>query len=602
MSSNNVSKLHTLSVNVQNTLRHLPDKPGIYMYFDKNEDILYIGKAKSLKNRVKSYFTGKQIGKTKYLVAKICKIEYTIVETEQDALLLENNLVKEHQPPYNIRLKDDKTFPWICIVKETFPRVIKTRKFIKGLGTYFGPYTNIKLVYVLLELFHKVFKIRTCTYDLGDQHIQAKKYRVCMEYQIGNCGGPCVGKETETNYLSRIQHVKAILKGDIQEVIFLLSHERDKAAELLNFELAKEIHDSLALLIDYQSKSTVVPPTVSNVDVVGYYLLKNRLFVNFLRIIKGAVLYTYSTEMKWELDEKQEDILTTFYLTMQHKYQSDAKEVIAALPFMELNELHTTCPQKGDKLSLLELSTRNAKYYAFQKLKIDDNYVSEDNSLLELTSVLKMKEIPYHIECFDNSNIQGTNPASACVVFKNGKPSKADYRKFSIKTVEGPNDYASMYEVVSRRYKRLKENQEAFPQLIVIDGGKGQLSSAYQALKDLGLIGTMAIIGIAKRLEEIFVPGDTDSILLNRNSDALKLIQYMRNEAHRFSLGHHRTRRSNEMLQNDLVKIKGIGPNTYEKLIIHFKSIVKLKKASLEDIAKIIGNQKASLVFEYLNA
>jgi len=594
------SNIQKIPDNIRNILGLLPDKPGIYMYFDKHGDILYIGKAKNLKNRVRSYFNGAQVGKTKYLVKKICNIEYTVVETEQDALLLENNLVKEHQPPYNIRLKDDKTFPWICILNERFPRVIKTRKLIKGEGTYFGPYTNLKLVYVLLEMFQKVFKIRTCTYELSDKNITQKKFRVCMEYQVGNCKAPCVGKQNETDYLENIQRVKKILKGNIEEVIEVLETERDKASAVLNFELALEIQNSLKDLIDYQSRSTVVPPSIDNIDVVGYFSTKDRVFANYLRIIRGAVLYTYSAELKWMLDENIEELLQAFYTEVRFKFQSDSKEVLSPLLFE--SPLNIQIPQRGDKLSLLELSERNAKYYAFQKLKIDNDYQSQDNSLVELMSLLKLKDLPVHIECFDNSNIQGTNPASACVVFKNAKPSKADYRKFSIKTVEGPNDFASMYEVVTRRYKRLLEEEQSLPQLIIIDGGKGQLGYACDALNDLGLLGKIAIVGIAKRLEEIFVPGDKDSLFISKKSDALKLIQYLRNEAHRFSLGHHRTRRSNAMIESDLLKVKGIGEATYQSLIIKFKSIAKLKKATFSEIANEIGESKAQLVFEYLNA
>ena len=588
--------------NVESLLVHLPDTPGIYQYFDKNNTLLYIGKAKNLKNRVRSYFSTKHIGKTKILVSRIFRIEYTVVETEQDALLLENNLIKEHQPPYNIRLKDDKTYPWICIKKERFPRVIKTRKLIKGDGLYFGPYTNIKIVYVLLELFYKHFKVRTCAYDLSEKNISNNKFRACMEFQIGNCKAPCINKQTETDYLKNIELIKSILKGNTNEVIVLLENERNQAATNLNFESAHDIQVTLNELIDYQSKSTVANRSIINVDVIGYFESNKRIFINYLRVIKGAIIYTFSAEVKGMLEEGIEELLSRFYLEMKDRFQSDAAEIISKVSFIKLNEVDCTVPQKGDKFNLLELSERNAKYYGFQKLKADYNYQVSDNSLLELMSILHLPNMPEHIECFDNSNIQGTNPASACVVFKNGKPSKSDYRKFTIKTVVGPDDFASMYEVVYRRYYKLKTENLDYPQLIVIDGGKGQLSSAYRALEELGLIGEIAIIGIAKRLEEIFVPGDKDPLFISKKSDALRLIQHMRNEAHRFSLGHHRTKRSNTMLQTELLDIQGIGQNTYEKLMIKFKSIQKLKKASLQQIQEEIGASKAKLVFEYLNS
>lgn len=588
--------------NIESVLVHLPDTPGIYQYFDKNNTLLYIGKAKNLKNRVRSYFSTKHVGKTKILVSRIFRIEYTVVETEQDALLLENNLIKEHQPPYNIRLKDDKTYPWILIKKERFPRVMKTRKLNKNDGQYFGPYTNIKIVYVLLELFHKHFKIRTCSYDLSEKNIANNKFRACMEFQIGNCKAPCVNKQAESDYLKNIELIKYILKGNITDVISLLENERDQAVEKLNFETAHDIQVTLKELIDYQSKSTVANKSIINVDVIAHYESNKRIFINYLRVIKGAIIYTFSAEVKGVLDENIEELLSRFYLEMKDRFQSDASEIISSKSFINLNDRSCTVPKQGDKFNLLELSEKNAKYYAFQKLKADYDYQVSDNSLLELMSILRLPTMPTHIECFDNSNIQGTNPASACVVFKNGKPSKSDYRKFSIKTVEGPDDFASMYEVVYRRYYKLKKENLDFPQLIIIDGGKGQLSSAYRALADLDLVGKIAIIGIAKRLEEIFVPGDKDPLFISKKSDALRLIQHMRNEAHRFSLGHHRTRRSNNMLQTELLDIQGVGKNTYEKLMIRFKSIQKLKKASLQEIQEEIGQAKANLVFEYLNS
>ena len=585
---------------IQYILKSLPKTPGVYQFYDINGAILYVGKAKVLKNRVKSYFIVDHFGKTRILVKKIVDIKYIIVETEQEALLLENSLIKKHQPPYNILLKDDKTFPWLCIKNEAFPRVIVTRKVFKDGGFYFGTYSNVKMMYTLVDLIKKLYPLRTCNYVLSPENIKSKKFKVCLEFHIGNCKGACENKEQPEQYLEKVEEIKEILKGNIHGITKYLKGLMLKYSAGLEFEKAQSIKEKLTELESYQSKYTVVSPSIGDVDVCSIYQNEKACFANFLRVINGAIVQGYTIEIKQQLEEKKEEILEKVLVEFNQRYQGLAKEVI--VPFkidFPFPGIKFTVPQIGDKLKLLGLSDKNARYFGEEKQVITKP--NENPVLLELQKNLYLKSLPIHIECFDNSNIQGTNPMSACVVFKNGKPAKSDYRIFKIATVEGPNDFASMEEVVFRRYSRLLSENQPLPQLIIIDGGKGQLSSALKSLNKLGLVGKVAIVGIAKRLEEIYFPGDSLPIYIDKKSPSLKIIQYLRNEAHRFSLKAHRNSRSNSMTTSELFSIPGIGKATGELLLREFKSLKIIKEQTLDKLTEQIGKNRAQLIWNYFN-
>lgn len=597
-----------MKMSVQSTielqLRTLPDAPGVYQYFDKDSKILYVGKAKNLKKRVSSYFNKQHdTARINVLVKKIATIKHIVVETEMDALLLENSLIKNLQPRYNILLKDDKTYPWICIKNERFPRVFSTRNVIRDGSEYFGPYTSGKLMHALLNLIKELYPLRTCNYDLSSQNIRNEKYKVCLEFHIGNCLGPCEGLESEEEYLRKIQAIRAILKGDFKENIREFKSLMMKYAEEMRFEEAQKMKEKIDLLENYQAKSTVVNPKISNVDVFSIISDEGSAYINMLQIKNGAVIRSHTLELKKKLEETDDELLTLAIVELRERFKLYAKEII--VPFkVDLGEgLKITTPKLGDKKQLLDLSERNARYYRMdqmKQMKIVDPDRHTNRIMAQMKSDLRLSKEPRHIECFDNSNIQGTNPVAACVVFKDGKPSKKDYRHFNIKTVEGPNDFASMEEVVFRRYRRLLEEGEPLPDLIIIDGGKGQLGAALKSLEVLGLRGKIAIIGIAKRLEELFYPGDSIPLYLDKKSETLKIIQHLRNEAHRFGITFHRNQRSKNAIDSGLTTIPGIGPKTMEKLMIEFKSIKRLKETSFEAIEKSIGKSKAQKVLDYI--
>jgi excinuclease ABC subunit C len=596
----------TTSEKLKEKIKTLPEKPGIYQYFDVSGTIIYVGKAKNLKKRVSSYFTkNHDQAKTTILVRKIADIHYMVVETELDALLLENSLIKKYQPKYNIQLKDDKTYPWICIKKEPFPRVFPTRNVLKDGSKYLGPYPNVKVMHTLLQLLKELFPLRTCSLDLAPKKIQDGAYKVCLEYHLGNCKAPCVGKETEAEYSSYIQQIETILKGNTNQVATYLRKLMSEYAEKYEFEAAQGIKEKLEALERYQAKSTVVSPTIHEVDVLTVVSDEKTAFVNYLVISNGSIIHGFTAEVKKKLDESHAEIIAFVLPELRERFQSSSKEVLLDEAIdVELPGIQFFVPQKGDKKHLVDLSLRNAKFYRLEKLKqekIKNPERHTERILEQMKKDLRLTENPVHIECFDNSNIQGTNPVSACVVFKDAKPSKKDYRHFNVKTVVGPDDFASMEEAVTRRYRRLLDEGQSLPQLIVIDGGKGQLSAALKALESLGLRGKIAIIGIAKRLEEIFFPGDSIPIYLDKRSETLKIIQQLRNEAHRFGITHHRNRRSKGAFVSALEEIEGVGPKTQQQLMLHFKTLSAIKKASQEELAAVIGKAKATTVYAWVS-
>jgi excinuclease ABC subunit C len=585
-------------------LQLLPEKPGIYQYYDINGVILYVGKAKNLKKRVTSYFAkNHENAKTRILVRQIEDIQYLVVDSELDALLLENNLIKKYQPKYNIALKDDKTYPWICIKKEAFPRLFSTRNLIKDGSKYLGPYANVKVMNTLLNLLKEIYQLRTCSLDLSPKKVAEKKYKVCLEYHLGNCQGPCVGNQMETNYQEYIDQIESILKGNIGSVITHLRKIMQEFAENYKFEEAQGIKEKIQILENYQSKSTIVSPTVDKVDVITMVEDDKSAFVNYFVISNGSIIHGFTIEVKKKLDETDAEIIAFVLLEMRERFNSQSKEILLEKEIdLEIPGLQFFVPQRGDKKHLVDLSIRNAKFYRLEKLKhekIKNPEEHTDRILSQLQKDLRLKDLPVHIECFDNSNIQGTNPVSACVVFRNAKPSKKDYRHFNVKTVVGPDDFASMEEAVGRRYRRMLDENQPLPQLIIIDGGKGQLSAALKALEILGLRGKIAIIGIAKRLEEIYFPGDSIPIYLDKRSESLKVIQHLRNEAHRFGITHHRNRRSKGAFVSELTSIEGVGPKTHEELMKAFKTVSKIKDANLESLASVIGQAKGKIVWEY---
>ncbi|MBE9511029.1 MAG: excinuclease ABC subunit C [Bacteroidetes bacterium] len=588
---------------IKSLLSVMPGKPGVYQYFDNNGNLIYVGKAKNLKKRVSSYFTGKNYGKTKILVSKIAEIKHIVVDCESDALLLENNLIKKHRPRYNIMLKDDKTFPWICIKNEPFPRVFSTRNIIYDGSNYFGPYTTGGMVKTLLELLKKLYPLRTCSYKLNTENINKGKIKVCLEYHLGNCKGPCEGLQSEEDYEKLIKQVKNILKGNIQEVIGYLKKLMDEYAAGLKYEEAAVIKEKIKTLEKYRSRSTIVSLRIKDVDVFSIIDDKKRAYVNYLKVIKGAVVQSHTVEIRKKLDETKEEILPIVFIEIRKRFSSKAKEII--LPFMpeiELKEANVTVPQRGDKKKLLDLSKRNAWYYRGEIKKLlegSKKSVRLEKKLEQIQKDLRIKKLPTRIECFDNSNIQGTNPVAACVVFKNGRPLKREYRHYNIKTVQGANDYASMGEVVYRRYNRLLNEKKSLPQLVIIDGGKGQLNAAVESLDKLNIRNKLTIIGIAKRLEEIYFPFDPVPLYLDKNSYSLKIIQNLRNEAHRFGISFHRQKRSSKFLGSEIDQIKGIGQETIKKLFKKFKSVDGIKKADSEELKKLIGKAKTKILLEY---
>ncbi len=584
-------------------IKTLPDQPGVYQFFDKDGKILYVGKAKNLRKRVNSYFNKvHDYGKTNVLVRKIVAIKHIVVPNESEALLLENNLIKRLQPRYNVLLKDDKTYPWICVKNEPFPRVFLTRRMIKDGSDYFGPYTSVKTAHILLDLIKELYPLRTCTYDLSLENIRKGKYKVCLEYHIGNCEGPCEELELLPSYENKIKAIKNILRGNFKENVKEFKALMTHFAQDMKFEEAQKVKEKIDILENYQSKSTVVNPRITNIDVFSIVSDESMAYVNFLQIAHGAIIRSHTLELKKKLDEADADLLQLAIVELRERFNLLSKEIIVPFEVDLGTEFTITVPKLGDKKQLLDLSERNAKYYRLDQLKqikIVDPDRHTNRIMAQMKKDLRLSVEPRHIECFDNSNIQGTNPVAACVVFKDGKPSKKDYRHFNIKTVEGPNDFASMEEVVYRRYKRLLDEEQPLPQLIIIDGGKGQLSSALKSLDDLGLRGKIAIIGIAKRLEELFYPGDSVPLYLDKKSETLKIIQHLRNEAHRFGITFHRDKRSKNAIQSTITQIPGIGDKTMEKLLAEFKSVKRLQLAPQTEIEKVIGKSKTLKVVEY---
>lgn len=587
-------------------LKTLPSEPGVYRYYDKNDQLLYVGKAKNLKKRVLSYFNKNLSGyRIKIMVSKIQRLETTIVNSEYDALLLENNLIKEHQPFYNVMLKDDKTYPWICIKNEDFPRIFLTRNKIKDGSEYYGPYAKVRPAKILLDTIKHIYKLRTCNLNLAPSKIAEGKYKVCLEYHIKNCEGPCEDLESKEEYDEKIDAIRGIIKGDFRKAKDYLVNQMMKLASNLKFEEAQIIKERLDILEDYQAKNTVVNPNIDDVDVFGMISDETAAYVNFFKIRNGNIIQSFTTEIKKILEETDEDIMEEALIEIRQKFSSDSKEVL--LPFhltVEIPNVKLIVPKVGDKKRIVELSEKNAREYRLEKLKqvqIVDPERHTNRIMAEMQKLLRMPVEPRHIEGFDNSNIQGTNPVSACVVFKDGKPSKADYRIFHPKTVEGPNDFATMEEVIYRRYKRMLDEGENLPQLILIDGGKGQLSSAVKSLRLLGLYGKITIVGIAKRLEEIFFPEDPIPLYLDKKSETLKILQRVRDEAHRFGVKHHRTRRKNSTIKSELEEIPGVGGKTIELLLSKLKSVKRIKEANQETLEEILGKSKAKVIWEYFN-
>ncbi len=590
---------------IQAILRSLPNDPGVYQYYDDTGKLLYVGKAKSLKKRVASYFNRDthENGKTTVLVKKIIDIKYIVVDSEIDALLLENSLIKKHQPRYNVMLKDDKTYPWICIKKERFPRVFSTRIVTKDGSEYYGPYASVKMMHTLLELVSKLYPLRNCNLNLTQENIDKKKFKVCLEYHIGNCKGPCEGLQNEMEYNENIVQIRNIIKGNNSAALKHLKNLMQQYSENLEFERAQLVKDKLSRLENYQSKSTVVSPDIENVDVFSLVSDEEFAYVNFLKVVNGAIIQSHTLEMKKKLDETKEELLSLAIAELRERFGESSKEAIVPfLPDVLFPDVEFTIPQRGDKKKLLELSERNVGYYIREKEKQESLVDPERHTkriLAQMMKDLHLKEEPRHIECFDNSNIQGTNAVAALTVFKDTKPSKKDYRHFNIKTVVGPDDFASMEEVIHRRYKRLLDENQPLPQLIVIDGGKGQLSSAIKSLEELKLMGKVGIIGIAKKLEEIYFPGDSIPMYLDKRSETLRVIQHIRNEAHRFGITHHRAKRSKAAIKTELTEIAGISDKTAQKLLIKFKSVKRIKEANFAELNEAIGASKAGLVAKH---
>jgi excinuclease ABC subunit C len=588
---------------ISNLLLELHEKPGVYMYLDKDGEIIYVGKAKNLKKRIASYFTKNLSGKTRILVSKIADIKQIIVDSESDALLLENNLIKKYKPRYNVLLKDDKNFPWICIKNEPFPRVFSTRNVLNDGSQYFGPYTSMLMVKTILDLVRQMYPLRICKYKLTEENIKKRKFKVCLEYHLERCKGPCEGLQTKDEYNAAIVNIRNILKGNIQNVLNYLKSLMKRYSESLKYEDANLIKEKIKIMEKYKSKSTIVSPKIDNVDVFSFVDDNKYAYVNFLKVAEGAIIQAHTLELKKKLDESKKDLLLLAITEIRNKVSSNADEIIVPFkPDIFISGIKYTIPKKGDKRKLLELSERNVKFYQLDKLRQLEKGISRSRIIRKLETMrkdLNLKELPVHIECFDNSNLQGTHPVAACVVFKNGKPSQKDYRHYNIKTVKGSDDFASMEEIVYRRYKRLLEEKQSLPQLVIIDGGKGQLNSSIKSFEKLDIYGKIAIVGIAKKLEEIYFPGDTVPIYLNKNSDTLKTIQHIRNEAHRFGISFHRIKRSKSITGSELGKLKGIGPKSIRVLLSHFKSINKIGEADLRVLEKVIGKSKGQVIYNH---
>ena len=595
-----------MQVDLELQLKISPSDPGVYRYYDKKGGLLYVGKAKNLKKRVSSYFNKNQVGyRTRLMVSKIERIETTVVNSEYDALLLENNLIKEHQPFYNILLKDDKSYPWICIKKEPFPRIFLTRNLVKDGSEYYGPYAKVRQAKALIDVIKNLYKLRTCNLNLSQGKINEGKYKVCLEYHIKNCEGACEGLETEENYTEKIDAIRGIIKGDFRKAKQYLEEEMYRYAGKLEFENAQMSKEKLQILENYQTHTTIINPNIDDVDVFGMVSDDEAAYVNYFKIKNGSIVQSYTTEVRKMLEESDEEILEEVLIEIRRKFDSRSVEIF--LPFhlnIEIPSVKLIVPKVGDKKRIVELSEKNANEYRIEKLKqvqILDPERHTDRIMAEMKRILHLPEEPRHIEGFDNSNIQGTNPVSACVVFKNGKPSKEDYRIFHPKSVEGPNDFATMEEVIYRRYKRILDEGAPLPQLILIDGGKGQLSSAIKSLKLLGLYGKISIISIAERLEEIFFPNDSIPLYLDKKSETLKILQRVRDEAHRFGVKHHRTRRKNSALKSELEEIPGVGKKTIELLLSKLKSVKRVREASLETLEEILGKSKGKIVWGYFH-
>ena len=586
-------------------IKSLPEVAGVYQYYDKLDEIIYIGKAKNLKKRVNSYFTKNHDNrKTALLVKNIVRVEHIVVSSEMDALLLENNLIKKYKPRYNILLKDDKTYPWICIKKEPFPRVFFTRRVIKDGSEYFGPFTSMKTIRSLMDLIRSLYPLRTCKYDLSKEKIEAKKYKVCLEFHIGNCMAPCVGKVELSKYNANINAIRNIIKGNFKSALQELRKEMNIHAEAMEFEKAQWIKEKIGNLENYQAKSTVVNPKISHVDVFSVISDESYGYVNYIQVSFGAIVRSHTLEIKKKLDESDSTLLQLGIVEIRQLFSSASKTVFLSERVSLGDTLKVEVPQQGDKRKLVEMSLRNAKYFRmerFKQIKIVDPDRHVKRIMEQMKKDLRLPKAPYHIECFDNSNIQGTHPVAACVVFKDGKPSKKEYRHYNIKTVSGPDDFASMEEVVFRRYKRLQEEASSLPQLIVIDGGKGQLSSAVKSLELLGLRGKIAILGIAKRLEEIYFPDDSIPLYLDKKSETLKILQRARDEAHRFGISFHRNKRSQTSLTSELDQIPGIGPATRDQLLTHFKSLKRIKQGTEKEMIALLGPQKGQKIFQALH-
>jgi excinuclease ABC subunit C len=589
-------------------IQKIPHKPGVYQFFDADHNLIYIGKAKDLRNRVSSYFINDKLNenaKTKVLVRKIQEIAFTLVDTELDAWLLENSLIKKHQPKYNVLLKDDKTYPSICIKNERFPRIFPTRTIVKDGSQYFGPYASVRIMNTMLDLIRSLYPIRTCNLHLAQEHIDRNKYKVCLEYQLGNCKGPCQAYQTEEEYMKNIREIKEILKGNIGPVLNHLHKEMEQAASNLDFELAQKLKARYETLENYQSKSTVVNPSLDNIDVFSIASEENSAFVNYLKVIRGTIAQTQTIELKKKLDETDAELLSIAISEFRNKFESTSKEIL--VPFdlkIDDRRVRFAVPRIGDKKKLLDLSTKNAHFFKNSKLEQYEKLNPElrtQRILTQLMKDLRLNVLPDHIECFDNSNIQGKYPVSALVVFRDAKPSKKEYRHYNMRTVEGPNDFATMEEVVYRRYRRLLDEQQELPKLIVIDGGRGQLSSAMKSLQRLGVEKEMAVIGIAKKLEEIYYYNDPIPVYLDKKSESLKVLQHLRNEAHRFGITFHRNKRQKQTIRTELEGIEGIGQTTAARLLREFKSVKKIRESTLEDLQKILDRRKAENVFRYFH-
>jgi len=588
---------------VQLQISVLPESPGVYQYYDKEGKLLYVGKAKNLRKRVASYFTkDHDNARTRLLVRKIKEVRHIVVATETDALLLENNLIKKYQPRYNVMLKDDKSYPWLCIKKERFPRVFSTRRIIRDGSEYYGPYTSMKTVHTLLELIRGLYPLRTCNYDLSPEKVEAGKYKLCLEYHLGNCLGPCEAKQDEKAYNDNIDAIRQLIKGNFKESLGRFKKQMKSLAANLEFEAAQRIKDKIDVLENYQAKSTVVNPRINNVDVFTIISDESYAYVNYLQLSFGSIVRSHTLEIKKRLDEPDRQLLELAVVELRQRFDSQSKTLYVPFPIKTEEGLKLHIPKAGDKKKILDLSLRNAKYYRMERFKqarIVDPDRHQNRIMSQMKKDLRLSEEPRHIECFDNSNIQGTNPVAACVVFRDGRPSKKEYRKFNIKTVSGPDDYASMEEVVYRRYKRMLDEEQPLPQLIIIDGGKGQLSSALKSLDRLSLRGKIAIIGIAKRLEELFYPDDPVPLYLDKKSETLKIIQQLRNEAHRFGISFHRDKRSKEALNSELESIPGIGEKTVVELLSHFKSSKRIASASFNELSDLIGTHRAKKIYAH---